>query len=122
MKSIKFPNFLGENSTKTVDDFEATKQNLFLLLHSEKGELFGDPFFGIRLKRYLFDQNDAILKDILIDEIYTAIITFMPQIQINRKDIQIVQDKNKVSCVFSAINKSNFKTNLYNLVLFETVV
>ena len=32
--------------------------------------MFGDPDFGIRLKRYTFNQNNYILRDVLIDEIY----------------------------------------------------
>ena len=61
MRSIRFPNMFNTNNTNTISDFDATKQNLILLLHCEKGELFGDPYYGIRLKRYLFDQNNYIL-------------------------------------------------------------
>ena len=50
---------------------EATKQSIRLLVSCESGEFFGDPEFGIRLKRYFFEQNNTILKDILIDELYT---------------------------------------------------
>ena len=52
MKSIEFPKMFNSNSTRLVEDLAATKQNLKTLLYSEKGELFGDPYFGIRLKNY----------------------------------------------------------------------
>ena len=81
MKSMAFPSMFNSNSTKIKKDLDATKQNTLLLLHSEKGELFGDPYFGIRLKRYLFEQNNFILKDILIDEIYTQLALFLPQLK-----------------------------------------
>ena len=89
MKSIQFPEMFTRTVTNTVSDYDATLQNLKMLLWSEKGELFGDPYFGTGIKRYLYDQNDAVLVDILIDDIYTAIVLFMPQIRVERKDIQL---------------------------------
>ena len=50
----------GGTSTRVVYDEDATKQNLLALLNSEKGEFLGDPYFGIRLKRYLFEQNNYV--------------------------------------------------------------
>ena len=122
MKSLSFPNMFTVNNTKCVKDYDATKQNLFLLMHSEKGELFGDPYFGLRLKRYLFEQNNFILKDILIDEIYTQLALFMPQLKVERKNIKIKRDpyeKAKLICTFSAINQLDFTTDMYSLVLYD---
>ena len=89
MKSIAFPKMFNSNSTNTVKDMEATRQNTLLLLRSEKGELFGDPYFGLRLKRYIFEQNNYILRDVIIDEIYTQLALFMPQLIVERKDIKM---------------------------------
>ena len=119
MKSIAFPKMFNKNSTNISKDFNATKQNTLLLLHSEKGDLFGDPYFGIRLKRYLFDQNNYILKDIIIDEIYTQLALFMPQLIVKRNDIKIKQDRAKLYCNFKATNQANFKTDMYSLVLYD---
>ena len=118
-EAIKFPDMFNSNSTKVVKGLEATKQNTLLLLHSEATELFGDPYFGVRIKRYLFDQNNYILKDILIDEIYTKIAVFLPQIKLNRKDIKIIQDRAKLYCNFKATNMIDFTTNTYSLVLYD---
>lgn len=119
MKSIAFPKMFNSNSTNIVTDFKATKQNTLLLLKSEKGELFGDPYFGIRLKRYLYEQNNYILKDVIIDEIYTQLALFMPQLLVRREDIKIFQDRAKIFCNFKAINQANFKTDMYSLVLYD---
>lgn len=120
MKSIEFPNMFKSNSTNITKTYlQATKQNTLLLLQSEKGELFGDPYFGIRLKRYLFEQNNYILKDIIIDEIYTQLALFMPQLSVVRKDINIIQDKAILYCRFKAVNQIDFTTNTYNLVLYD---
>jgi phage baseplate assembly protein W len=119
MKSIKFPDMFNSNSTKTIKDLDATKQNTILLLYSEKGELFGDPYFGLRLKKYLYEQNNYVLKDVIIDEIYVQLALFIPQIKVERKDIKITQDRTKLYCSFKAINQIDFTTNTYNLVLFD---
>jgi phage baseplate assembly protein W len=119
MKSIRFPDMFNSNSTKVVKDLDATKQNTILLLYSEKGELFGDPYFGIRLKRYIYEQNNYILKDIIIDEIYTQLALFMPQLKVVRSDIKITQDKTKLYCSFKATNQIDFTTDMYSLVLYN---
>lgn len=121
MKSFEFPKMFNSNSSRLTSDLEATKQNTLLLLSTEKGELTYDPFFGIKLKRYLFDQNNYVLKDIIIDEIYTQLAIFVPQLRVNRKDIKITQDKEKgkLYCSFKGINKANYELDTYNLILFE---
>ena len=63
MKSIAFPKMFENNSTKVISDYDATKRNLESLLLCEKGEFVSDPFFGIRLKRYLYEQNNYVLRD-----------------------------------------------------------
>lgn len=120
MTSISFPNiFKKGNATELVDDLAATKQNTLLLLKSEKGELFGDPYFGIRLRRYLFDQNNYILKDVIIDEIYTQLALFMPQLRVERENIDIIQERAKLYCSFKATNQIDFTTDMYQIVLYN---
>ena len=61
MNSLSFPNiFESTSSTGVVKDKDASMQDLKLLLSSEKGELFGDPFFGVRIKKYTFNQNTLV--------------------------------------------------------------
>jgi len=122
MKSIAFPNMFNRTNTNVVSDYYATLQNLKMLLWSEKNELLGDPYFGAGVKRYLYEQNDNVLRDILIDEIYTAIATFMPQLYLERKNITIEATHNAVIAHISAMNRINFQTNLYNIVLLRVAV
>lgn len=124
MRSIKWPNMFSANSTNVWKDDEylkSTTQNVKLLLKTERGQLFGDPYFGILLKQYLFDQNNYILRDILTDVIYTQLVLFIPQLHIERRDISITQDKElgKLYCTFSGTNLIDFQLNTYNLVLYE---
>ena len=119
MKSIKFPNMISHNYVQTISDEAATLQNLKLLLNSEKGEFTFDPFFGIRLKRYMFEQNNLVLRDILIDEIFEQISIFMPQLIIKRKDITIEPENYKLYVSIKARNQKDFQLNTYNLVLLD---
>ena len=108
--------------TNTTENYDATLQNLKMLLWSEKGELFGDPEFGTGLKRFFYDQNDYVLADLVIDNIYSAITMFMPQLYLTRNDIKIEVDRAKVIVTIKALNRLDFTTNLYNIVLLDTTV
>ena len=124
MRTIKFPKIFNTNSTNVWNSseyVEATKQSTKLLLNTNRGELFGDPYFGVMLKRYMFDQNNYILRDAIIDVIYTQLALFIPQIKVRREDIEIVQDRSKgrLECNFSGINQIDYTHNTYNLVLFD---
>lgn len=117
--SISFPKMFNRNATLVKFEDEAIKQNLSSLLLSASGGMKDDPYFGVNLKRYTFDQNNDILRDILIDDIYTQIKVFMPQLQVERKQIKLVQQDDTVYVNIQALNKENFVTNMYQLALFQ---
>jgi phage baseplate assembly protein W len=124
MRSFKFPDMFSTNSSniwKTEEHGKATRQNALILLQSERGELVCDPYFGILLKHYLFNQNSYILKDMLIDTIYTQLAIFLPQIKISRNNIDIIADsvRGRLICKFSGINQIDYTHNTFNLVLFD---
>lgn len=124
MRSFKFPKMFRSNSSNVwrEDEYnEATKQNVLVLLQSERGELECDPYFGVLLKHYMFNQNSYILKDMLIDTIYTQIAIFLPQVKISRNSIDIITDakKGKLYCSFSGTNQIDYTHNTFNLLLFD---
>lgn len=124
MRSYKFPKMFQPNSSRIwrADEYnKATRQNVLLLLQSERGELECDPYFGILLKRYMFNQNSYILKDMLIDTIYTQIAIFLPQVKVTRESIDIITDiqKGRLYCSFSGINQIDYTHNTFNLLLFD---
>ena len=100
---------------------QATEQNLRLNLLSMRGELLGDPYFGMILKQYLFEQNSYILRDILIDMVYTQIAIFIPQLKVERRDITIFQDRRRghLLCQIHGINKIDYTPNTYELILMK---
>lgn len=117
MYSLAFPNMLNGLQVNLLKDHDATKSNLKLLLASVRTSLLGDPYFGTNLKRYLYDNNNAVLRDIVIDEIYTAIGTFMPQLYLTRNSIDIVQRKNQILASFTCTNLLDNTNNLYEIEL-----
>ena len=121
MKSISFPDMFALTYTKTVSDYDATLSNLKLLLATESGSLYGDPYFGCKLRRFLFEQNSVVLRDLIIDEIYLCIITFMPQLHINRSDIVIKSEKSSIYVTINCINKLDNLPNTYEIQLLDTL-
>ena len=119
MNSIKFPHMFNSSTTLVVKDHEATSQDMLLLFYSDKGELFGDPFFGIRLKRFTYNQNSGVTEEILKDEIYSQIMVFMPQLSVARSDIKIKREIGKMIIRVKAINRIDFTTNMYEAVLLQ---
>lgn len=119
MKSIAFPNMFNNASTNIVEDREATESNLKLLLLSEKNELLGDPYFGVALKKYFYEQNNSIMDTMLIDDIYTAIALFMPQLIVRRQDIKLTHDHTTLNCSITGTNQLNFQLDTYDLVLLR---
>ena len=96
MYSIDFPNMLSSAKTNLIKDNKATLSNLRLMLASWKTSLFGDPYFGTNVKRLIFEQNNIILREIIIDDIYVSIQDFMPQVFVKRNDISITLKNNQV--------------------------
>jgi hypothetical protein len=69
----------------------------------------------------MFNQNSYILKDMLIDTIYTQIAIFLPQIKITRNSIDLVTDRinGRIYCRFSGTNQIDYTHNTFNLLLFD---
>lgn len=117
MVSIAFPDMLKNNKTQLYEGHKATAENLRLMLASHKTGLFGDPYYGTNLKRLIFDQNNSVLRDVVIDDIYTSIMNFMPQVVCNRNDISITSDGVDVFVTIKCVNRVDFDTNLYTINL-----
>ena len=119
MQSISFPKMFTNTTTKLLSDHEATVSNLRLLLLSEKNSLFGDPYFGTNIRKLIFEPNNVVLQDIVIDEIYTAILQFMPQVLVKRTDITVVQQGSDLFVTIRALNLLDYTTDLYNINLIS---
>ena len=124
MQSIQFPKMFNRNSTrvwKANQHKDATMQNSITLLSAERGELLGDPYYGPLFKHLLFEPNNVILGDAIRDIVYNQLALFIPQVKVNRNDIEIIIDKEKgkLYCNFTGIDQLDFSTDTYQLILFD---
>lgn len=113
MYSFGWPEMLRSNTSKLIKDKEAILSNLRLLLNSERLSLFGDPYFGIQLKQFKFEQNDSIIVDLVIDEIYTTIMQFLPQLFVRRSDIRVYAEGLNLFAEVRALYKLDNTSDLY---------
>ena len=118
MNAIQFPKMFNNNKAAIVKDKKATEQNLKCLLLSDKLTLLGDPYFGTNLRRLLYEHNNVILRDLVVDDIFTAINTYMPQIRVLRDNITIeVQKANTLGVRIRAQNLLDYSFEEYELKL-----
>lgn len=119
MYSVSFPNIFSGDGSRTLlmEDHEATLSNLRLVLLSTKNSLLGDPDFGSLLQRKLFEQDTPILKDLIIDDIYTTILTFMPQLVLKRTDISVTTDGVDVYATIKCTNLIDYELDTYTINL-----
>lgn len=117
MNAVRFPDMLSSNKTAIVKDKDATRQNLEMLLQSEKLTLLGDPYFGTNLSKLFFEYNNVVLQDIIIDDIYSAINTYMPQVRVLRDNINLTSVGNTVSVHIVAQNLLDYSFDEYDIRL-----
>ena len=115
MNAVIFPDMIANNSTNIITDEDATLQNLKYLILSSKNTLFGDPYFGTNLKKLIFDRNNTILRDIVIDDIFTAITMFMPQIKVERRNISVESEGSRLYINIRAQNRLDYTFTDYSI-------
>ena len=119
MYSLNWPNIFNKNniSISLLQDKEAIKSNLLLLLNSERSSLFGDPYFGTALKQAIFQPNNNIIVDLIIDELYTTICAYIPQIYLTRNDIEIKSDNINLYATLNVTYRLDNTSDLYMINL-----
>lgn len=120
VNAIKFPEMISSTGqANLIFNREATYQNLKYLLLSTKKTLLGDPYYGTRLRDMIFEKNNPILRDLVVDDIYTNIRTYMPQIRIDRKNIEVTSNGKIVQVTIVAQNVIDFKFDDYTIKLLD---
>lgn len=117
MYSLAWPDMFDSVNTKLLKDKDAIKSNLLLLLNSDRLSLFGDPYYGTMLKPVIFQPNNNIIADLLIDELYTTIQTYLPQITVTRNSIQVMSDKIDLYVTINVIYNIDGTSDLYMINL-----
>lgn len=120
MYSFNFPSMLDSSTAKLNSKKEAVRSNLLLLLQTEQGSLFGDPYFGTQLKKYMYEQSSSIVPDLIIDTVLTAIIEFIPQVYIRREDIELSTDGKDLFLKLKYVYIPDNSEDIYTINLTET--
>lgn len=66
----------------TKEVTEAMTQNLKMLLLTNPGERMMDPFFGVGIRKFLFEQGTSVVYGNLSSKIYEQAARYLPQINI----------------------------------------
>ena len=61
---------------------ETTKQNLKNLILTQPGERVMDPFFGVGIRKFLFEQDDVYLEEAIKESIDLQVTTYLPHVEI----------------------------------------
>lgn len=116
MYSIAFPDIFNGSKVNLNKDYDAIKINLKSLLMSNRGGLYGDPHYGLNMKQILWDQAcRPVVIELLKDEIFNAIYSYMPQIEITRDDIDVTVDGNIVHATIEVKADSRIPSDLFKI-------
>ena len=99
---------------QTYDNLVQLQSNVKNLLLTQKGERLAQPTFGSDLHKIVFEPNDGELEEKISNAIESAISQWLPQLTVEKIDIDAtadMKDKNQVdiSIIFTAkYNQQNF--------------
>lgn len=107
---------LSSAKTNLVEDKAATYNNLYLVLKSDQNSLLGDPAYGTRLGGAIYSHT-AIIKDLIIDNIYASIKTFIPQLDVDRKNIKVLSSGTRLLGSIQGTNLTDKTVSIYDIGL-----
>lgn len=111
---------LGINgSFKYSTEETLAKEYLKLLMLTPKGSLIGDPFFGTSIIQLLGSPNDYITEQLVIDDIYSSVYSYMKEITLLRKNIIVSREIGKVDIKLYYTYNKNGKNDMLTIPLLE---
>lgn len=99
--------------TKSIDEC------LGLLIRTSKGELLGDPAYGTNLMKYIYEPNDLILRDMVIEDLTTAIKNYETRIIVASSDIEVVIDKEYMYITINYLMKNTGTYETFTIYLLR---
>ncbi len=102
-----------------VTGIELTRNNLIQFLNTEKGERVMRPNFGTDLNKYLFEQMDKVLFNLLTQDIHTQIKSYFPWLEV--KEFRVVVN-DKFSDVQSISANITIKDPIWGIDTFDTKI
>jgi len=96
-------------------DLNAVKNSLRNMFMTNRGEKLLNPYFGIGLASFVFDQVTQSTAKIIGDAILTNINTFEPRVQVNRVNVIANEDDNSYT-INIIMSVPQLKAELVNLI------
>ena len=92
---FEFRRSSGAASVSTADsaDREHIRESILQILGTDIGERFMNPEFGSRLRRCVFEQNDAALRGLVRHYVYEAVARWEPRVQLTGLDFPRGRDR-----------------------------
>ena len=116
MYSIAFPKIFNGSKVNLNKDYDAVKVNLKSLLMSNRKGLYGDPYYGVNLKQILWHQAaKPVVVELLKDEMFNAIYSYMPQAKVTKDDIDVEVDGNTVYASIDVSLNSTIPSDLFKI-------
>ena len=116
MYSIAFPKIFNGSKVNLNKDYDAVKVNLKSLLMSNRKGLYGDPYYGVNLKQVLWHQAaKPVVVELLKDEMFNAIYSYMPQAKVTKDDIDVEVDGNTVYASIDVSLDSTIPSDLFKI-------
>jgi len=78
---------------KTIRD--VGQQNLKMIILTNPGERVMDPFFGVGISRFLFNNNTALNSSVIESAILSQVAKYIPYVKITNIEIQDLSDQNQ---------------------------
>ena len=119
--SIAFPDIFNKSTVNLKNDYDAIRQNIVLLIGSNKRGLYGDPWFGTDIKQILWEPNHKdMIKHIIQDRIYEDIYSYMPNnVEIKKDDIVVNIIDNYASVKINLSAYSNKENDMLSIDLLN---
>ena len=118
---MNYPIIKGQNGyfEQIFDSFSNEKIKLINLFKTVEGERYLQPNFGLAVYKYLFEPQTAVLKSNIERDITKKVEFWLPDIIINKLDIDIISgvDKNEITITINfsvSKNPSNYDTLTFN--------
>jgi len=77
-------------------DVEAVKQSVVNILSTNRGERPFDPDFGANIRNQLFENFDPIVKQLIDDDIRSALRNYEPRVRVLNVNVDARPDQNSI--------------------------
>jgi phage baseplate assembly protein W len=77
-------------------DDEAVKQSVLNILSTNRGERPFDPDFGANIRNQLFENFDPIVKQLIEDDVRTALRNYEPRVRVLNVRVGAKPDQNSI--------------------------